>query len=211
MNSRTRLGNWLAIAVLATGSGQALAATYDLDLSGTVSDGTYGSLDWNNTHYDQWSLALAGLNPFSVSAGDIINATITLNQSFTVPASVDLTWMELVVGGAQFPSVDTATQASVAFFNNGIAGPTGGNGCSTSGQLASCALFYPPNNGSFAFDKVTWSFTITDLSGQSANVDHVGLGYSLFSPAVPEPETYAMMIAGLGLVGVMARRRRQAV
>jgi hypothetical protein len=32
------------------------------------------------------------------------------------------------------------------------------------------------------------------------------LAYSL--PAVPEPETYAMLLAGLGLVGAVARRRR---
>jgi len=27
---------------------------------------------------------------------------------------------------------------------------------------------------------------------------------------VPEPETYAMLMAGLGLLGFMARRRKQA-
>lgn len=30
-------------------------------------------------------------------------------------------------------------------------------------------------------------------------------------PAIPEPETYAMMLAGLGMIGVVARRRRQLI
>jgi len=29
--------------------------------------------------------------------------------------------------------------------------------------------------------------------------------------AIPEPETYAMMLAGLGLMGFVARRRKQKV
>jgi hypothetical protein len=31
-----------------------------------------------------------------------------------------------------------------------------------------------------------------------------------FTAAVPEPETYAMMMAGLGMLGFIARRRKQS-
>ena len=33
--------------------------------------------------------------------------------------------------------------------------------------------------------------------------------YASATPAIPEPETNAMMLAGLGLVGFMAKRRKQ--
>ena len=37
-----------------------------------------------------------------------------------------------------------------------------------------------------------------------------GLSGSLAVSAVPEPETWAMLLAGFGLIGAMARRRRSA-
>jgi len=49
-----------------------------------------------------------------------------------------------------------------------------------------------------------------DLSGSTAIYDHVGWINSVISAPVPEPESYALMLAGLAAVGVAARRRRAA-
>jgi hypothetical protein len=53
---------------------------------------------------------------------------------------------------------------------------------------------------------VTISGTIT--GGQLPNLALVGANYTV--TAVPEPETFAMLLAGLGLMGAVARRRSQS-
>ena len=59
--------------------------------------------------------------------------------------------------------------------------------------------FKPTVSGSFA------------LSFHNQGGDNIGVLLDNVSvTAVPEPETYAMMLAGLGLLGFMAKRRKQA-
>ena len=62
----------------------------------------------------------------------------------------------------------------------------------------------------FTFDNLTASSTSTLLKFSSRNdpsftrLDNV----SVLAAPVPEPETYAMMIAGLGLLAFAAKRRK---
>jgi len=82
-------------------------------------------------------------------------------------------------------------------------------------------------NGSFgSFDNVTWDWKNADYTytaNANGNVSFVlgvvDVGDSSFTSelrvdnisvvAVPEPETYAMLIAGLAMMGAIARRRRR--
>lgn len=67
-----------------------------------------------------------------------------------------------------------------------------------------------PSDGSFGYATTFSGLTPTmpyyfKLSG--SNLDG---GYTIHIAAVPEPETYAMLLVGLGLMGSIARRRNRA-
>ncbi|ELX09859.1 hypothetical protein containing PEP-CTERM anchor [Janthinobacterium sp. HH01] len=61
-----------------------------------------------------------------------------------------------------------------------------------------------------------WSTQVTSGSGNATYKPRINLDgyahvtYTYETAPVPEPETYAMLLAGLGLMGVVARRRKSA-
>ena len=57
---------------------------------------------------------------------------------------------------------------------------------------------------------VTYGLSYTGYSGFTfASAEGGAPAYLRITTAVPEPETYAMLLAGLGLLGTIARRRRR--
>lgn len=72
------------------------------------------------------------------------------------------------------------------------------------------SLFYYDGAGA-AISTISYSTlgVNTNVRGIGNGLSHATLYGSSVTPPVPEPETYALMLAGLGVVGFMANRRRK--
>lgn len=209
--NRTVAGLLLAAAVGAMSATASHATTFTLSLSGNVADFNYFSFNSGGTHFDQGVLALSGLgdmNAITVNQGDTIDMTLTLDQAFTVPASQLLTTHIINLTGPDFPAGSTASLGTMDFYLGGshVTGVPD-TVSTTSGQVGDAAGLFPPDNGSLTFDTIISDFTITTLSGP-ATLNSSTYYYTLFSHAVPEPATWAMMLMGFGGLGAVLRRCR---
>jgi hypothetical protein len=59
----------------------------------------------------------------------------------------------------------------------------------------------------FSDQTVTWEFTVGNFYG-AAKMQFIGTAH--VAAPIPEPEIYAMMLVGIGMVGFATRRRKQA-
>lgn len=177
----------------------ALAAT-PLGLSGTLSDlGVVGS-------GEQYSLVL-NTSGYSGGAGYL--------NSVDIKAFSNYDSFTFTVPGGAWANPDGSGGISNGNVNGSCNGANGGFAC-----IAATVPRLTVPNGSYTF-----TFNVvgaTDLNTTGINA-HVGAGFSnedgsgtygilsqLTTP-VPEPETYAMLLAGLGLMGFVARRRQRSL
>ncbi len=171
---------------------------------------------------------------WTLSHGVDLNPSASIDE-FLFTLTVDTSTPDAAVLGSYLDSVSIKVASSVT--GNSVTGPaatgpwilhTGGindGGCSGSGGGFLCADVTTFTNGALVNGSTyKWVFDVSMAHGalftgvDAASVKgrftnghdhHVGAITSMpiTITSVPEPETYAMFLAGLGLMGFMARRR----
>lgn len=125
------------------------------------------------------------------------NSTQSVSQDFTVTAAGDYTFgFSIYVPANGFANPGDATfEGSFSIFSTGALPVS---------ALPAITWLDAGDSAFLAAGTYTAQFSFATLGGQSKDV----VIDRAFVTAVPEPETYALMLAGLCAVGFMARRRR---
>ncbi len=127
----------------------------------------------------------------------VLNANEPSGNSITVQ-NLGLTFYDAV--GAASMTFGLAAPVVIASTLTGI-GTAGFVFGLDAAQAAAAASFMAGSSTSFADFRVGLAATLTDATGGPDT-------FFIATAPIPEPETYALLLAGLGVVGFVARRRR---
>ena len=158
-------------------------------------------------------------NTLSVIAGESARNTdlLSYNGSNVLTGLGNLGYPDFnAVGEGSFAGLFSSDQSQFGFQ---LVGGNGGDAFVSffkrDGSLISTMTISNLADGYYGFSRAG---DVQDIAGISIyNTDLGGIGFDNLKhdvasniSAVPEPETYAMLLAGLGIMGVVARRRKAA-
>lgn len=185
-------------SVFALASGAVLAETLTFDsFTGSINNRNYGGFSWNN---------FSVINAASSNSGyhnAMISGTNVAYNSFANPATF---------GNATAFTLNSAY--FIGAWNDGLSIHVVGTGPGTTTYTRDFVV-----NSTTASNIVfNWSGLTSVRISSSGGTPHAGYSgagahfgmdnLTVNAAPVPEPETYAMMLAGLGLLGFMARRKK---
>nr|WP_310522207.1 choice-of-anchor C family protein [Polymorphobacter sp.] len=204
-----------AVAAAALLAGSAQAATIvngSFEAGLNAPGGGFNTLSAGNTDISGWTIGGAGIDWIG-TYWQASNGTRSLDLSALAGGSVSQN-VTTVVGGRYKVSFDMAgnpdgtppLKTLNVTINGGAPTPYTftTNGTTSAGAMGWVTYTYDFVAGTTVS---TLAFTSIDNTPSGPALDNV----SISGGNVPEPATWAMLIAGFGLVGVAARRRRGAV
>ncbi len=168
-----------------------------------------GALNWNVVANDnqgakrfletaQTTAVLTPQTPVTVNAGTLQANTMINNINFSLKTADSAVFTATDAGYVGKPS----TQNGLATVNKSIGFTSGVFGTLANNSFANGLLLVEENSA--AGGSVKGTFTALDGGNTRA---YFKAGTLTIAAAVPEPESYAMLLAGLGMLGFMARRR----
>ena len=173
-----------------------------------------------------------GAGPWGTVTVTEVDAThVSVNVALTIPPSVGFvntgnhtpftfnlndaaTSITVSTAGFSVGSNPPFPNPSFGDFTNGIvcSGSPSPSGCGNGGNSPNPG---PLNFSIFDADGINISSFVGNAGGWLFAADILANGFTgavgTQTPAIPEPETYAMMLVGVGLLGWVARRRKQSL
>ncbi|HKX42163.1 MAG TPA: PEP-CTERM sorting domain-containing protein [Burkholderiaceae bacterium] len=199
----------VAVAALACAASTAQAAA--CATFGAVAAGTASTEDVTYNGADSDACVISGVNPQQGPNGNTSGFASSLGSGWSLLAKIDGS------GNVSYGSLPGIT------FSSSISGIPGTSGTWTlsADQAVTLDLVFAMHgsnrSGAFLFDDLsigssgsgTWEINWPNNGGNIPNYSNLTLFVrDVVVTPVPEPETYALMLAGLGAIGFMARRRR---
>jgi hypothetical protein len=197
---------WGVGAATVTGNSIAFAISDDFEIFSKISTASGSGAAG---HIDQSSIGVFAVAKGGYSVSSVVGGNATSSYSFTTGDGVASSAISSdIYGGVYSGGTFNATQYEDSFQASDSVYSTG---AASSGSYSISGSAGTPSNNYSAVGLLTQiGVGVSQFHKGRADTALTEVAYNFAVTAVPEPETYAMMIAGLGLVGFAARRRKNA-